>query len=139
SRQAAPAYVAPPGRPSASGRSGVSGGGSGRTGGTEVGRVRPGRRGGQQAIASEVLLSQFKGAVTQRYGVAPAAAAGVGRLARGTRASWDSLICTLVSVLRRIFFPEMDRFLIDAPLIVSAAYELPPSVMNTARVDITLA
>jgi hypothetical protein len=44
-----------------------------------------------------------------------------------------------VSVLWRSLRPEIDRFLMLDPLIVTAAYELPPSAMKTANVDITLA
>ena len=61
------------------------------------------------------------------------------RAARGTRRSRDSLMCLPVSVFLRSFSPVIERFSIDEPLIVSAAYELPPSAMNTAKVDIRLA
>src|SRR3954467_12035758 len=59
--------------------------------------------------------------------------------ALGTRASLDSLICVPVSVLCLSLLPEIERLLIALPLIVAAAYELPPSAMKTARVAITLA
>ena len=61
------------------------------------------------------------------------------RLARLTRPSLDSLISQPVRVLWRTFLARIERFLMLLPLIVTAAYELPPSAMNTARVDITLA
>src|SRR3954453_4309348 len=50
--------------------------------------------------------------------------------ARGTRPSRDSWIWTPVRVLRRSLAPGIDRFLIDEPSMVSAAYELPPRAMK---------
>ena len=51
----------------------------------------------------------------------------------------DSRISFEVRLLRLILFAGTERFLMSRPLIVSAAYELPPSAMNTAIVAITLA
>src|SRR5581483_11639369 len=59
--------------------------------------------------------------------------------ALGTFLSRDSLISRPVSVLRLSFLPGIDRFRMVLPEIVKAAYELPPSAMNTASVDITFA
>ncbi len=59
--------------------------------------------------------------------------------AHGTRPSLDSRISTPVSALRLIFVPGTERCLRSRPLRLTAAYEDPPSAMNTASVDITLA
>ena len=60
-------------------------------------------------------------------------------LARGTVPRRDSRISLEVRLLRLILFAGTERFLMSRPLIVSAAYELPPSAINTAIVAITLA
>src|SRR5215211_5707593 len=59
-------------------------------------------------------------------------------LANGT-SKRDSRTSLPVIELRLIFFAGIERFSMFLPLILSAAYDEPPSAMNTASVDITLA
>src|SRR3954447_21362590 len=59
--------------------------------------------------------------------------------ARGTRPSRDSRTSTLVAELRLSLLPGIERCLMSLPSNLTAAYDEPPSAMNTAGGDITLA